>query len=1450
MNKKIISVCLSILLILSSVCTVSFASDGTKIDVTTSAVLTDASYVRYKESDKNQGTDPLVVHNDSWNKRIPLLKFDLSGCSPDEIESCNRAELVLTKSDALSFVGVDVILLDESLNSWSGASVTYNTANSAGMLTGGTKINTDTGTYSDTTTMATIPLDAGAIASALRSSTSKVFSLRIDPLTTTSTAWVFIGMSLNEAERPKLSFITEVDIEEEMKAVKDNLSFSDISSESETSVTEDLDFESETSGKYGIKIEWSSLNEDVVASDGSVICPIENFGQADAQATIRATISYPANSSVQSLTKDFIITVPARSLTAAEFVEEEIKAFGFDKIKGANASADSVTENLDFSYQGIFDGTSITYSTSDPAVSSDGTVTRPPVGFPELDVTITAHISNGGSDGTASVTVTIPSEEIPENLLLNKEIYASAKVIISRTKPDVAEERNEPVVSKTGNERFSFVRFDLSELNDEELSSIDASILRLYTTPEALTVNSNFVISIVDDSLEDYLEADSSAATYNKCVANGLLSPTATTVLYDSGNVLQAGQNYETSNISEAINDNLASSSNKVIWLKVESTTGTIVFGSIKAPDTSMRPTLKLKYLMTKAQRDIESLTLENVVTQNLDLPAKGVNGADITWSTSDDEVVTSDGVINRFDIGENYALEDTTAILTATTSNAWATYTKDFSIRVKMGGVIDATHDASIGASQAITSGSELSIGGSDDYMSALVFDFKSADKTMITRGRKTVLKLYGDASQFAGKSINMYAIAQNKLSELADLSSINHSALDALLEGCAKQTSTIGSGGYAIFDVSDYVRNLSGSTAAFVLTTDGAPVRICSLDGEDVTKLPKLIVSNQEYTDEYGAQMAAEGISFSQLTNDPQNALRFDLNLPQTGIYNSTITWSASPEGAINTTTGALNRTGENQNVTLVATATVGDKTATKSFEVTLVKAETPSEYLEYLLEGITLPQTNLTSSIILPGEELLNLGFADSVEWSSSEDFEAEVSGFELKVTRPSSADLAATLTLKVTFGDAVAEKDFGIWILRSSADNILRGRQVISGDASASNAVDENIDTVWQMRNKTVVFNLNAKRVISSITLVPYQSAINGIKVLVSDDNITYTEVYNGGNFTAEKPGYITFAPVAFGKYIKLEFPSGAKGLRFLAAYTTSDEAANDVFASIKLPESASESFIIPTTAAGAAIEWTSSSPAIVINGTKATVTLQSTGVNVVLTAKVVIDNKELVKKYVVSIPAKSGGSSGRPTGSSGGGSISSSLPSVPVVPSAPQPAFSDLGDAQWASEYITYLADKNIINGYGDGTFRPNAFITREEMAKLLCSVFEIEASTKQTDFADVDQSAWYYSHVGALASAGHTSGIGGGLFGIGQAISRQDAFTMLASVLGIKNTSSELFTGFADDESIAPYARLAILALQSEGIVGGDNFGNVNPTAGITRAETAKIICLSQNIKK
>lgn len=51
-------------------------------------------------------------------------------------------------------------------------------------------------------------------------------------------------------------------------------------------------------------------------------------------------------------------------------------------------------------------------------------------------------------------------------------------------------------------------------------------------------------------------------------------------------------------------------------------------------------------------------------------------------------------------------------------------------------------------------------------------------------------------------------------------------------------------------------------------------------------------------------------------------------------------------------------------------------------------------------------------------------------------------------------------------------------------------------------------------------------------------------------------------------------------------------------------------------------------------------------------------------------------------------------------------------------------FKDVPDTHWASKAINELADKGIINGYEDGTFRPNEPITRAEIATIITRVME------------------------------------------------------------------------------------------------------------------------------
>ena len=96
---------------------------------------------------------------------------------------------------------------------------------------------------------------------------------------------------------------------------------------------------------------------------------------------------------------------------------------------------------------------------------------------------------------------------------------------------------------------------------------------------------------------------------------------------------------------------------------------------------------------------------------------------------------------------------------------------------------------------------------------------------------------------------------------------------------------------------------------------------------------------------------------------------------------------------------------------------------------------------------------------------------------------------------------------------------------------------------------------------------------------------------------------------------------------------------------------------------------------------------------------------------------------------------------------------------------PHAAFSDVKDGDWYYKAVIYLAQRGYLNGYKDGTFLPNGYITRAEIAQVLYNI-AISSDTfkqslnggEQSYFIDVPLNAWYYAAVATLADAGWVKG--------------------------------------------------------------------------------------------
>lgn len=169
-------------------------------------------------------------------------------------------------------------------------------------------------------------------------------------------------------------------------------------------------------------------------------------------------------------------------------------------------------------------------------------------------------------------------------------------------------------------------------------------------------------------------------------------------------------------------------------------------------------------------------------------------------------------------------------------------------------------------------------------------------------------------------------------------------------------------------------------------------------------------------------------------------------------------------------------------------------------------------------------------------------------------------------------------------------------------------------------------------------------------------------------------------------------------------------------------------------------------------------------------------------------------------------------------------------------------FSDISSTFWAYDSIMKLSGSSIISGYPDNTFRPNDYIKREELCKIIAVANGFTASDK-TSFADVDDGAWYADYVNALYENGIIKGISETEFGVGNNVSRQDLAVIIYR-LYIKNGNAinGEKTDFSDGEEISDYAKEAVAKLGYAKIINGRGNNLFAPKDFATRAEVAQLI--------
>lgn len=155
----------------------------------------------------------------------------------------------------------------------------------------------------------------------------------------------------------------------------------------------------------------------------------------------------------------------------------------------------------------------------------------------------------------------------------------------------------------------------------------------------------------------------------------------------------------------------------------------------------------------------------------------------------------------------------------------------------------------------------------------------------------------------------------------------------------------------------------------------------------------------------------------------------------------------------------------------------------------------------------------------------------------------------------------------------------------------------------------------------------------------------------------------------------------------------------------------------------------------------------------------------------------------------------------------------------------KPTFTDVGNA-WYTSYIACAEQAKIALGDGNGKFRPNDKITREEASILIAKAFGVEikegaTTDKVSDFDKV--SSWAKDYVAALCNNGTINGYTDGTFRAGSNIKRMESATMTNHYLGLTDAEKETiktstdiknpFTDINTDDTKWAYADLMFASL-------------------------------------
>ncbi len=184
-------------------------------------------------------------------------------------------------------------------------------------------------------------------------------------------------------------------------------------------------------------------------------------------------------------------------------------------------------------------------------------------------------------------------------------------------------------------------------------------------------------------------------------------------------------------------------------------------------------------------------------------------------------------------------------------------------------------------------------------------------------------------------------------------------------------------------------------------------------------------------------------------------------------------------------------------------------------------------------------------------------------------------------------------------------------------------------------------------------------------------------------------------------------------------------------------------------------------------------------------------------------------------------------------------------------SASKPGQASLNDLEnhWAKALIERAVGLGIVNGYEDGSFRPDGQVSRAEFTVMINRALKWEEAAKDPElpFADLDSiPEWVRPSLAQVAGANVISGYEDGTFRADRSISRAELAVMIVRALGLPLDPNTQLT-FEDADQIPQWAQAHVAAAFQLGMISGRTPNLFAPNESATRAEAVTLILAMLN---